>query len=458
MDDETPARYRRLTRRSEPWVTHGVHQADIPSFVSSHKSDTYKCLSILPECDLTPPYACQYSHAAKRGGAPHLAVATEQGTVYIFDTSKRQDWEYEPQRATLQPHHNGVFALSWSPSDTLLATSAGDHVTRISDVATCKTLYTLQKHSGTVKCNAWDPRQEQVLSTGGRDGRICIWDLRISARTKQKIYLPGESGSFLKPVMEIMTAHGGSSLKETGKRKGKSSAQQSGVRSVTNILYPEVDPYGFVSSGSFDGILRHWDMRCLSSKKGYEICGTFDSPSDPTTFTSSRPRGIVSLTAGSGPTAGLIFALGIDSKIHTYTLPSLAPLSCGAGRTKKGWAYEHPSMRTNDFYVGASASPCGRWVACGGTSTDGHAFLFDVSGAARHADARESGPGPDAAGVELRGAQTGSVGALDWAADATLATCADDGTVRVWRPDAEVWRNCVDDPEEGKWDWSWAQR
>ena len=29
--------------------------------------------------------------AAKRGAVPHLAVATEQGTVYIWDTSKREE-------------------------------------------------------------------------------------------------------------------------------------------------------------------------------------------------------------------------------------------------------------------------------------------------------------------------------------------------------------------------------
>jgi hypothetical protein len=31
--------------------------------------------------------------AAKRGAVPHLAVATEQGTVYIWDTSKREELE-----------------------------------------------------------------------------------------------------------------------------------------------------------------------------------------------------------------------------------------------------------------------------------------------------------------------------------------------------------------------------
>lgn len=30
---------------------------------------------------------------AKRGGTPLLAVATEQGSVHILNTSRRQDWD-----------------------------------------------------------------------------------------------------------------------------------------------------------------------------------------------------------------------------------------------------------------------------------------------------------------------------------------------------------------------------
>lgn len=31
---------------------------------------------------------------AKNGGTPLLAIATEQGTVHILDTTKRRDWDY----------------------------------------------------------------------------------------------------------------------------------------------------------------------------------------------------------------------------------------------------------------------------------------------------------------------------------------------------------------------------
>lgn len=34
-----------------------------------------------------------WNTAAKRGSTPLLAVATEQGTVHIINTSKRKDWD-----------------------------------------------------------------------------------------------------------------------------------------------------------------------------------------------------------------------------------------------------------------------------------------------------------------------------------------------------------------------------
>jgi denticleless len=63
-------------------------------------------------------------------------------------------------------------------------------------------------------------------------------------------------------------------------------------------------------------------------------------------------------------------------------------------------------------------------------------------------------PSYASAAVELRG-QSGEVGALDWA-EGMLATCADDGSVRVWRPDVDVYNRCKADPEEAKWEWCWS--
>lgn len=64
-----PAHY--LARRQ--YVNTSPYPSTLPvlqSFVSSHKSDVFKCVSVQPDRYLTPPYACSYSH-----GEPDSLVA-----------------------------------------------------------------------------------------------------------------------------------------------------------------------------------------------------------------------------------------------------------------------------------------------------------------------------------------------------------------------------------------------
>lgn len=192
-------------------------------------------------------------------------------------------------------------------------------------------------------------------------------------------------------------------------------------------------------------ILQYWDFRTPTTprKQGASKPKTplslYSSSIDPTTLHGSRrPRGIISLASGSGPCAGLLFALGADSRIHTYDLPSLAARST---------VYAHDNLQVNSFYVSLSVSPCGRWLASGASGKKGSTFLFDVENASRAGAAPQQG-------LELK-AQTGEVGAIDWARD-MLGTCIDDGTVRVWRPDLETFSSCIENPEEQKWDWTWS--
>lgn len=193
-------------------------------------------------------------------------------------------------------------------------------------------------------------------------------------------------------------------------------------------------------------ILNMWDLRLPVPKdsKGQTRSPCASSPSDATTMNGScRPRGISSLCAGSGPTSGLLFALGADSRLYNYSSPSLIPLE----------AETHPNLRTS-FYVRLASSPCGRWLVSGCSGKNSSSFLIDVSNAARLSTSPYSRQ-PLAAAVELRG-QAGEVGAVDWAHE-MVATCADDGTVRVWRPDYDVYQKCLSDSDAERWNWSWSQ-
>lgn len=149
----------------------------------------------------------------------------------------------EPQRTIFRPHENGIFDVKWSLDDSRLATASGDKSTRISSVETQSILQLLKTHTSSVKCIAWDPSHRDILSTGSRDGQICVWDLRVaSGRTGAREGTPG-----LQPVVTIHGAHG----------QGKSNGRRKKIiplpRSVTSILYADTRSHALISSGSFDG-------------------------------------------------------------------------------------------------------------------------------------------------------------------------------------------------------------
>lgn len=284
-----------------------------------------------------------------------------------------------------------------------------------------------------------------------------MWDLRESTRD-------GQDGAAVGPVITVGKAHGEEG-KVKGRRKGKATS-----RTVTSVVYLPGDPYTLLSSGSFDGCvslfhllfsrssqprdskLRKWDLRLPMARKAKKTLHSpiEESQTDPTALNGSRrPRGISSLALGSNDTAGVLFGLSADSRIHTYTLPLDSPHEMYEG------TYGHPHLLASAFYVRLSVSPCGRWLASG--SSSGCVCLFDVSRSRSRSGwgLGSMGAMKDSA-VELVGqSMSGEVGAVDWA-DGCLAACADDGTVRVWRPDVDIYRACLDDPTEALWEWSWA--
>ncbi|KAF8592522.1 WD40 repeat-like protein [Ramaria rubella] len=390
----------------------------LKSFVSSNKSDVWRFHSRDDPIAPGLPFACAFTSDAKRGGAPLLAVATEDGTIELLNVAKRQGWDFEPQRVTMQVHENAILDVKWGMNDRYLATSSGDSTTRITDVTTQQSLAVLAYHTSSVKTLDWDPDHSDVLSTAGRDGSICVWDLRVS----------NQDSSSIAPVVVITHAHC------DAKSRGKTAKSRSTSKTVTSILYLPQNPRQLISSGSFDGVLRQWDLRYPMKGQIRNPVMMFKSCNDPTLASGSRGRGISSLALGRNHSSGLVWGMAADSCIHTYTLPLSAPTS-----QEK---LTHPGLLVNSFYVKLAASPCGSWLASG--SSGGGVYLWDVANRSTR---------PEAA-VELK-PMGREIGAVDWTRD-SLATCCDDGTVRIWRPDATVSAICRRDAEGAKWEWAWT--
>lgn len=197
---------------------------------------------------------------AKSGGSPLLAVATEEGTLQVINTSKRKPWDpgnlsasasslnlpsllrVEPTRQIFQPHADGVFDVKWDTTDTMIVTCSGDHSSRITCVEKNVTTHVLHGHASTVKTAAWDPRNNALLATGGRDGAISLWDLRTSTTKSDDLYV-------LEPVIVIPGAH----EDPTKPKVRKTKKNMPRPKTVTSLVYPEGEPYGLISSGAFDG-------------------------------------------------------------------------------------------------------------------------------------------------------------------------------------------------------------
>jgi denticleless len=136
----------------------------------------------------------------------------------------------------MEPHRTGIFDIRWNNIDSLIATCSGDRTTQISCAATYTNLNCLRGHDGTVKCASWDPKHSDLLSTGGRDGAICVYDLRAAERRE-------ELGA-LTPVLRVAGSHESTSTK-TNSRKVPVS--------VTALAYNALNDHELISSGAGDG-------------------------------------------------------------------------------------------------------------------------------------------------------------------------------------------------------------
>lgn len=147
-----------------------------------------------------------------------------------------------PQPTCFQAHHNGIFDAQWSLDDTMVATASGDKTARITAVETQQVLHELRSHTSTVKCISWNPFHRDLVCTGGRDGNICLWDLRMISSGGP---VDGEDVvSYSSPAMAIDTGHG------QEKNRGRRTAKRL-PRSITGLVH--ADAHSLVNSSSVDG-------------------------------------------------------------------------------------------------------------------------------------------------------------------------------------------------------------
>jgi len=374
---------------------------------ASAASGTYRAMELASD-DVgdSCPFAVRFNNTC----GTWVAIGDQNGTMTVLDaasawpSARETGADYNPYWIA-SAHDNAVFDVAWTCDDKRLLTASADHTVAMFDAETKVLSARFEGHDACVKALATQPTSRDVFATGGRDGRLLVFDARASTR----VVRANEDAPYLSPKRVVNYAH-----KTPGARR------RSRLHSVTSAAF---DNGGGVllSSGGSDGVVKMWDLRQMKSAIGAledagddeYVRGSFHDAGLGGRFGGERgggkrPRGISGIAID--PMSSRVVVSYVDN--HMAMFDSNDP---------KGKPIRHfVGHQSTSFYVKPCFSPDGDHVACGSLDHDVH--IWSVRRA-------------DAASIRLKG-HTAGVNCVHWSKrlDA-LASCADDGATRLWRVD-----------------------
>ncbi|KAJ1891267.1 hypothetical protein LPJ66_007015, partial [Kickxella alabastrina] len=335
------------------------------------------------------PLACRYNPSGSR-----LAVVDEGGSLSLFDTARNV------AMAVLRrwrAHDHAVFDGAWSPDGRSLLTAAADDTCRLWDAERATLCAEFRGHTKTVRAVDW--LQPQCFASGARDGAVLLWDLRCN-RT-----LAAGGTHVHCPVASILQAHAAGALLPLHR------PQRSGAAgSVTGLRFLRHRDHLLASASAASAAVRLWDMRMVRGARPHAARPLAESSAE-------TARGLASLALD--PSGTRLFAPCNDGRVHVHDAQRIGSATVAELRA--------PEFECRGFGAGAAASGCGRYVGAG--SASGAVVVWELDGVGGNSSRRRA---------VLRGHQR-DAGCVAWHPQITqLASCADDGVVRMWDLDGQA--------------------
>ncbi|KAI9468773.1 WD40-repeat-containing domain protein [Coemansia mojavensis] len=357
------------------------------------------------------PLACKYSSMSMPG---KLAMVDESGHISIFDTHKL-DPDSEDSLEPVQrwkAHENSVFDIEWRNDSIQAVTASADETCRLWDVERQMCLGSFVGHSQTVRSVSWRPDDMSCFTTASRDGSIMMWDTRCN-----KISVDGEQ--VFRSVNIIERAHCGllSSKRPVRGKRGITSG------SVTCIRHLQHNPLLVASVGSTSEIVKFWDVRMRQqARKLLPTPVTLSSLAS----SSKRSRGTASLSLDSD--GARLFSACNDNSVYVHNALLLSqPIARLAA----------PEFECQSFNVGTAASPCSRYLAAG--SSNGNVVVWELDSLSANSSGRY-------AVLQGHNKEAGCIAWYPGKDRIQLATCGDDGVLRIWNEDSVLAEAAKTDP------------
>ncbi len=163
--------------------------------------------------------------------------------------------------ATIEDHADWVFDLAFSPDGTRLASASRDKTSKVFDVAKAEALVTFPGHAETVYSVAFAP-DSKLVATGGADKQVRIWNPDEDGKAVRNI------GGFGADVFQVHYSPEGPSLIAGGAdtniqviNPSDGKVKQT-LKGHTDWVYAlALSPDGkTLASGSWDGQVRLWNL------------------------------------------------------------------------------------------------------------------------------------------------------------------------------------------------------
>lgn len=265
----------------------------------------------------------------------------------------------------------------------------GDHSAKLWDAGRneLRWIRNFQNHSRSVRVVVFRPKDCSVFATGGRDGRILIWDTRCNNNVL----------TITKPENSINNGHPIIAPRTPGSSK-RYYKPADGTNSVTALVFQ--DDNTLISCGSGDGNIRVWDLR-----RNYSCCKKDPLPKHSIPYYgSSSKNGYSNLILDESKLK--LYANCMDHKIYCYNVGTYGVIP-----------EQIYSGYNASFYIKSSLSPDGKYLISG--SSDENAYIWNL---------KYSNPI-----IKLTG-HSAEVTCAVWShlEQTLIATCSDDNQHKIW--------------------------